>query len=62
MANQDPPHSDEDQACLVDESLIDALLALRPEERIRQNDRMLRMILQLRQGLANKGADNGQQG
>ena len=35
---------------LVDESLIDAMLALGPEERLRQNDRMLRTILLLRQG------------
>ncbi len=35
---------------LVDESLIDAMMALSPEERLRQNDRMLRTILLLRQG------------
>jgi hypothetical protein len=34
----------------LDESLIDAMMALSPEERLRQNDRMLRTILLLRQG------------
>ena len=42
----DPALVDE---CL-DESLIDAMMALSPEERLRQNDRMLRTILLLRQG------------
>ena len=37
-------------SALVDESLIDAMLALSPEERLRQNDRMVRTILLLRQG------------
>jgi hypothetical protein len=36
---------------IVDESLISATLALSPEERLRQNDRMVRTILLLRQGL-----------
>jgi hypothetical protein len=35
---------------LVDESLIEAMLALSPIERLRQNDRMVRMVLLLRQG------------
>jgi hypothetical protein len=39
---------------LVDESLISAMLELSPEERLRQNDRMVRTILLLRQGLAGK--------
>jgi hypothetical protein len=43
----------------VDMSLIDAMLALSPEERLRHNDRMLRTIELLRQGLAEKTADNG---
>ncbi len=37
---------------LVDETLIDAMLALSPEERLRQNDRMLRTIRLLQEGLA----------
>jgi hypothetical protein len=32
-------------------SLIDAMLALSPEERLRHNDQMLRTIELLRQGL-----------
>ena len=34
----------------VDVTLIDAMLALTPEERIRENDRMLRAIEELRHG------------
>jgi len=37
-------------SALVDESLIDAMLTLSPEERLRQNDRMVRTVLLLRQG------------
>jgi hypothetical protein len=36
----------------VDESLIDATMALGPEERLRQNDRMIRTVLLLREGWA----------
>ncbi len=43
----------------VDESLIDEMLALSPEERLRQNDRMLRTIELLRHGLADQTGDNG---
>ncbi len=43
----------------VDESLIDAMLALTPEERLRHNDRMLRTIELLRRGLDEKTADHG---
>jgi hypothetical protein len=42
----------------VDASLIDAMLALSPEERLRHNDRMLRTIELLRQGLAEKTGEN----
>jgi hypothetical protein len=42
----------------VDASLIDAMLALSPEERLRHNDRMLRTIELLRQGLAEKTEEN----
>jgi hypothetical protein len=44
----------ESDPSLVDESLLSAMLALSPEERLRQNDRMVRTILLLRQGLAAK--------
>jgi hypothetical protein len=40
------------EAVAVDESLIDAMLALSPEGRLRQNDRMVRTILLVKQGLA----------
>ena len=42
----------------VDESLIDEMLALSPEERLRHNDRMLRTIELLRQGKAEKTGED----
>ena len=36
----------------IDVSLIDALLALSPEQRLRQNDRMLKAIQDLRHGFS----------
>jgi hypothetical protein len=39
----------------VDVTLIDAMLELTPQERIEQNDRVLRMIEELRNGLAKSG-------
>jgi hypothetical protein len=36
----------------VDVALIDSMLALSPEERLRQNDRMIRTIEELRHGFA----------
>jgi hypothetical protein len=36
----------------VDVTLIEATLALTPEERLEQNDRMLQMIAELRDGFA----------
>jgi hypothetical protein len=51
--NQPTPQS------TVDASLIDEMLALSPEERLRHNDRMLRTIELLRQGLAEKAEENG---
>ena len=36
----------------VDATLVDTLLALSPEERLRLNDRMLRTIEELRHGFA----------
>ncbi len=36
----------------VDVSLVAAFLALTPEERFEQNDRMVRTILELRRGFA----------
>jgi hypothetical protein len=42
----------------VDTSLIDALLALSPEQRILQNDNVLRMIEEIRDGLARAAHDS----
>ena len=41
---------DSTESTLGDASLIDAMLALTPEERLRQNDRMVRTVLLLRRG------------
>jgi hypothetical protein len=40
----------------LDVSLIDAMLALTPEQRLRQNDRMLRTIQELNDGFAARRA------
>lgn len=47
----------EEDAGGVDLTLIDAMLALSPEERLRQNDRVLRMIQELRDGFADQPDD-----
>jgi hypothetical protein len=57
MAAQARPES-VDPAAMLDVSLIDAMLALTPEERLRQNDRMLRTIQELRDGFAARRADD----
>lgn len=36
----------------VDETLIDALIAMTPDERLHQNDRTLAMLEELRNGIA----------
>jgi hypothetical protein len=53
---------DESASDLVDESLIDAMMALTPEERLHHNDRMVRTVLLLRQGweTAHPGCDGGE--
>jgi hypothetical protein len=43
----------------VDARLIDEMPALRPEERLRHNDRMVRTIEMLRQGLSEMTRQNG---
>jgi len=48
---------DDDVAASVDVSLIDALLALTPEQRLLQNDRMLKTIQDLRDGFAARSHD-----
>jgi hypothetical protein len=52
MSNGSGDVGDASGSALVDESLIDATVALSPEERLRQNDRMLRTVLLLQQGWA----------
>ena len=47
MANERP----RDEEIAVDLTLVDAALALTPEERLRQNDRMIRTIQELRDAL-----------
>ena len=42
----------------LDVSLIDAMLALTPEQRLRQNDRMLKTIQELSDGFAARRADD----
>ena len=48
------------ESALVDESLIEVMMALSPEERLRLNDRMVRTVLLLRQGW--EAAMTGQDG
>jgi hypothetical protein len=43
---------------VVDTTLIDAMLNLTPEERLRQNDRLLRTIQELRDGFATRRTDD----
>ena len=50
--------NDGDERTSIDLSLIDALLALTPEQRLRQNDRMLKTIQDLRDGFAALRADD----
>jgi hypothetical protein len=50
MSNGRAEVSGDPGSALVDESLIDATMAQSPEERLRQNDRMVRTILLLRKG------------
>ena len=53
---KEPAH--EVRSGAVDVSLIDAMLALTPEQRLRQNDRMLRTIQELNDGFAARRADD----
>ena len=48
------------ESALVDESLVDAVWALSPVERLRQNDRTIRMVELLKEGLGKaRGTDHG---
>ena len=51
-----------EEASLVDESLLDAMLALSPIERLRQNDRMIRTVLLLKEGWAAMKAEQDGRG
>jgi len=46
------PSSESRRTGVVDETLLDMLLPLTPEERLRLNDRMALMIQELRDGFA----------
>jgi hypothetical protein len=54
-AEQRAPSPAEDP--VVDTTLIDAALAMTPDERLRHNDRMIRTILLLRRGLQTPSAN-----
>jgi hypothetical protein len=51
LEGQDPPG-------VCDVTLIDAMLSLTPEERLRLNDRMVQSIQELRHGFAAVRADD----
>jgi hypothetical protein len=52
MVMLDEPHTTDAHSDLVDESLIDEMLRLSVEERLRHNDAVLRTVLELEEGLA----------
>jgi hypothetical protein len=58
MASEGPTVPDVDEGEAVDASLVDAMLRLTPEQRLRQNDRMLRTIKDLRDAFAAARADD----
>ena len=58
MSERGDQDSDASAAALVDESLIDAMMALTPAERLKQNDRMVRTIAMVRQAVAAPGSEH----
>jgi hypothetical protein len=54
MTSPDPhePSSSPPRSGVVDETLLDTLLAMSPEERLRLNDRMALTIQELRHGFS----------
>jgi hypothetical protein len=52
MSEHGDQDSDASASALVDESLIDAMMALTPAERLKQNDRMVRTIAMVKQAVA----------
>jgi hypothetical protein len=57
-ARIDNDEATDDGRPVVDATLVQATLALTPEARLRQNDRMLRTIQELRDGFAVRRADD----
>ena len=58
MASKTKDAGQIEKAVVVDTSLVDAMLRLTPEERLRQNDRMLRTIKDLRDAFAARRPDD----
>ena len=58
MASEERDTSHIESPVVVDTSLIDAMLRLTPDERLRQNDRMLRTIKDLRDAFAARRPDH----
>jgi hypothetical protein len=58
MAPATPAEDRRDRATVADETLLDALSAMTPEERLRWNDRMATTVLELRHGFAAAGPDH----
>jgi hypothetical protein len=58
MAARTQAENEQPQEVVADVSLVDATLALSPEERLRHNDRMLRTIELLRQAVVEKTREN----
>jgi hypothetical protein len=54
-SDREQPSDDDSVEAVVDVTLIDQMLELTIEQRLRQNDRMLRMVDQLRSALASSG-------
>ncbi len=52
MALAAPASAPRSHATVADETLLDELAALTPEERLRWNDRMATTVLELRHGFA----------
>jgi hypothetical protein len=52
MALTAPADAPRSRPSVADETLLDALAALTPEERLRWNDRMATTVLELRHGFA----------
>ena len=59
MAPATPPAAaPADRPTVADESLLEVLSAMTPEQRLRWNDRMAATVLELRHGFATAGPDH----